>query len=178
MTPRQCECGRSDATLLSRPSNVPFVPHATTTRSTALDAAKIYVSFSAPTGSATKRRAFGSVDRYAKRFTNTRLPNPQSFAKPMQRRTVLSSFVSSAVEGLSPTNITAGSVSSQIRDNVYRYVRHGEKNADLSIGPYPSSVTGVRRKISTQAIGLRQQRQESGSWFISEDLINTDAAIL
>ena len=66
-------------------------------------------------GSGWRLSSAGSVALRAKQFPITTLPNPHPLAKRTQDETVLSFSSSSAVEGLSAMNATAGSLSSQTR---------------------------------------------------------------
>jgi len=62
----------------------------------------------------------GSVARTANRLTMAMPENPHASAKPMHRLIVGSSWVSSAVDGLSPTKTHAGPRIRHILRSTYR----------------------------------------------------------
>src|SRR5437867_10024251 len=78
----------------------------------------------------------------------------------MHRRTVGSSSCSSAVEGFRPTNMTVGSFGFQTRQREYRWVRHGEKAAERSMGP----VLIVLERNSSGSFPLLQPNLSPQAW--------------
>jgi len=82
------------------------LPHAATTSDDWRSAEAIVAWLRGPTGSSTRRRASGRVERHAKRLTTSTPPKPQALAKPTQRRMVGSSTRASAVLGLSMMKVT------------------------------------------------------------------------
>lgn len=80
-------------------------------------ACRKYRVFSGPTGSGTRASVAGLVERNAYRFTTSTDPHIQERAKPMQRRSVASSRMWLAVEGLSMMKVARGKAKSQIRQS-------------------------------------------------------------
>jgi hypothetical protein len=100
--PRQTAPSSVAQIRCARPSSVPPLPHAATTRSDSLAARFSHWLARFPTGSVAILSAWGFVARKAKRFTSRSEPYPHSFAKPTHRLSVGSSSWAVAVDGLSP----------------------------------------------------------------------------
>ena len=121
--------GKRDTTVAARSNRHPWLPHAAITRSARFTARSSQASFSSPTASTALRKRPGTVERNANRLTIQIWPAPHSAAKLLHRRIVGSSNVSSAVDGLSPTNATLMSHVPSCRERKYRYLRSADSAA-------------------------------------------------
>ena len=99
----------------SRSNMLPRDPQAAMSKSACPDATSSHVSFCGPIGFLAPKSPRGSVDLNANRLTMRTDPYPHDFAKPMHRRIVGSSTVSSAVDGFKPINATKDRESSHTR---------------------------------------------------------------
>jgi hypothetical protein len=104
VTPRHRGVPIRRATSAPRPKSLPPLPHARTVMTDWLQRRSNHSLFAGPIGSRTWRNVAGLLDRQANRFTSRRPGRPSRLAKPTHRRSVGSSRLASAAEGLRQTN--------------------------------------------------------------------------
>jgi hypothetical protein len=129
VVPRQTGRSSSGATARDRSCSRPPAPHAAIVLGAVAVRSRIATSFAGPIGSATARRAFGSVCRCANRFTITSPVRPAARLRAMHRSSVGRRRRSvSPVTGLrsTHTSVVVRSSAPHQRPNTYRYVMSGE----------------------------------------------------